>query len=268
MVIVKYLQKLGVINYKFKSDKLLGFWLFKRERKLIVMDPKIFHKLSYGLYVVSSIKDGALNGQIANTVFQISAEPATVAISINKNNLTNEFIRASKVFSVSILSQSAPLNLVGHFGFKSGRSMNKYEAMAHKTGTTGAPVLLEGTVGYLEAEVIDMMDVETHTIFIGKVVNGEVFNGEDPMTYALYHQLKRGSAPPAAAAGKTEENKNDNNKGETKMKKYVCSVCGYVYDPAEGDADAGIAPGTAFEDLPEDWVCPVCGVEKDQFEAE
>ncbi len=240
------------------------------------MDSKIFRKISYGLYVIGSTKEGTFNGQIANTVFQISSEPATVAISINKNNLTHEFIKASKVFSVSILSKTAPLDFIGHFGFKSGRDIPKYQTVSYRPGVTGAPVLLEQTVGCLEAEVINSLEVETHTIFIGKVINAEVFSDEEPMTYAYYQQVKRGSVPPASPTHVKEENIDKNmvienkaieNKGENKLKKYRCSVCGYVYDPAKGDPDSGITPGTAFEDIPDDWVCPVCGVAKDQFNA-
>ena len=84
------------------------------------MDPKIFHKLSYGLYVIGAGNNGKFNGQIANTVFQISSDPAVVAISINKNNLTHQYITESKAFTVSVLPKSVPLSLIGHFGFKSG----------------------------------------------------------------------------------------------------------------------------------------------------
>lgn len=231
------------------------------------MDAKIFHKLSYGLYVVSSVKGEAFNGQIANTVFQISAEPATVAISINKKNLTHEYIKESGVFSVSILPQTVPLNFIGHFGFKSGRDGDKFSGVAHKAGVTGAPVILEHSVGYLEAEVTGSLDVETHTVFIGRVVDAAVLNSEEPMTYAYYHQVKRGASHPAAPTYvKAEEKKEEKTKEDNQMKKFQCAVCGYVYDPEIGDPDSGIAPGTAFEDIPDDWVCPVCGVGKDQFE--
>lgn len=232
---------------------------------MINIDTKIFRKISYGLYVIGSTKDGKYNGQIANTFFQISSDPATVAISINKGNLTNEFIKASKVFSVSVLPNTVPLSFIGHFGFKSGRDMDKYQSVSYKKGVTGAPVLLENTLGYLEAEVVDILEVETHTIFIGKVIEAEVLGQDEPMTYAYYHQLKRGSAPPPAPKNKTEEKEK---KELSNMKKYVCTACGYVYDPAQGDPDSGVAPGTAFEDIPEDWVCPVCGVGKDMFEVE
>ncbi|HWQ71527.1 MAG TPA: flavin reductase [Desulfitobacteriaceae bacterium] len=225
------------------------------------MDQKIFFKLSYGLYVIGSHKEGTFNGQTANTVFQISSEPATIAISLNKNNLTNEFVKASKVFSVSVLPKSTDLAFIGHFGFKSGREIDKYQTIQFKKGLTGAPVLLEKSIGYLEAEVISSLDLETHTVFLGRVINSEVFNDEEPMTYAYYHQLKRGSIPSPAPAAREEKN------GGIGMKKFQCTVCGYVYDPVLGDPDSGIAQGTEFENLPDDWVCPVCGVPKDQFNA-
>jgi len=232
------------------------------------MDPKIFYKLSYGLYVVSSANGEKVNAQIANTVFQISSEPATVAVSINKNNLTHEYIQASQAFAVTILPKSVPLNVIGHYGFKSGREMDKFAGVPFKKGQTGAPLPLENSLGWLEAEVVTSVDANTHTIFIGKVVDSEVFSEEEPMTYAYYHQVKRGQASPAAPLGVKEEKTETKteSKGDPKMKKYECTACGYIYDPAVGDADGGIAPGTAFEDIPEDWVCPVCGVGKDMFE--
>jgi flavin reductase (DIM6/NTAB) family NADH-FMN oxidoreductase RutF/rubredoxin len=225
------------------------------------MDNKIFFSFTYGLYVIGSAKEGNFNGQIANTVFQISSEPNTVAISINKKNLTNEFIKASKTFTVSILPKSVPLDFIGHFGFKSGREIAKYQDISFRQGVTGAPVLLEHAIGYLEAKVIKILDVETHTLFIGEVIATEVFNNEEPMTYAYYHQAKHGIVSLVVNADTKK-----NTKGVSKMKKYQCTVCGYVYDPANGDPDSNIAPGTSFEDIPDDWVCPVCGVTKDQFE--
>ena len=233
------------------------------------MDSKIFHKFSYGLYVISSSKEGKLNGQTANTVFQISPEPATVGISINKNNLTHEFIRHSGVFTVSILPKSVPLELIGHFGFKSGRDIDKFQTIPYKLGQTGAPYLVENSLGYLEAEVVGSVDAGTHTIFIGRVVNAEVFSNEEPMTYAYYQQVKRGTTPPkesAQTSGNPGNSIKELKKDGTKAKKYRCPVCGYIYDPEVGDPDSGIAPGTSFKDIPDSWVCPICGVAKDQFE--
>lgn len=232
------------------------------------IDTGAFRRLSYGLYVIGSTSEGRLNGQIANTVFQISSDPATVAISLNRKNLTNEFIKNSNVFSVSVLAKETPLDFIGRFGFKSGRDTDKYKNISYKSGSNGAPVLLEQTVSSLEAVVIDSIEVETHTIFIGKVVNAEVFSNDEPLTYAYYQQVKRGTVPRSAPIQAIEEN-TEISIGKTgkKMKKYQCTVCGYIYDPAIGDPDSGIAPGTAFEDILDDWVCPVCGVAKGQFEA-
>lgn len=221
-------------------------------------------KISYGVYIVSSSKDIKFNGQIANTVFQISSEPAIIAISINKQNLTHEYINKSKIFSVSILSKETPIKFIGQFGFKSGRDIDKFKEVNHKIGKTGVPVVLEFTVGYLEAEVINSIDVETHTVFVGKIVDAEIINNEEPLTYAEYHDLKKGLTP-ASAPTYIKEDKVV--KGENKkMSKYKCTVCGYIYDPEKGDSDGGIKPGTSFEDLLKEWVCPVCGVGKDQFE--
>ncbi len=224
------------------------------------MDPTALFTFSYGLYVVTSRKGERINGQTANTVFQISSEPPTVAVSINKNNLTNEFIREGGFFAVSVLAQDAPLSLIGQFGFKSGREVDKFVGIAYRTTGNGLPYLTDHVLAYIEARVIQEVDAGTHTIFIGELTEAEVLREGTPMSYAYYHQMKRGSAPPAAPTDKQER------KETGKMAKYECTVCGYVYDPAEGDPENGVVPGTAFEDLPEDWVCPVCGAGKDEFE--
>ena len=226
------------------------------------MKTKTLHKISYGLYVISSKKGERFNGQIANTVFQTTSEPPTIAVSVNKDNLTFEFIRESKVFSVSILSKETPLKFIGHFGFKSGRDIDKFKDIKYKVGISGAPIVMENTIGYLEAELVDSLDVGTHTVFVGKVISGEMIKDEEPMTYAYYREIKGGKAPKTAPT----YNQGDDKKETKKMKKYVCTVCGYVYDPEKGDPDSGIAPRTPFEQLPDDWVCPVCGAAKDKFE--
>ncbi|MCL6560315.1 MAG: flavin reductase [Firmicutes bacterium] len=227
------------------------------------MNSKALHKISYGLYIVTSKKGDRFNGQIANTVFQISNDPVTVAVSINKQNLTNEYIRESKVFTVSVLAQETPLSFVGQFGFKSGREVNKFAGVNYKTSQGGIPYVVDNTLAYLEAKVIKEVDAGTHNIFIGEVAGGEVLKEGAPMTYAYYQQVKRGSVPQTAPTyiQKQEER-------TVKMDKYVCTVCGYVYDPETGDPDNNIPPGTPFEKLPDDWVCPVCGAGKEEFEKE
>lgn len=227
------------------------------------MDLNVLHNIGYGMYVVSSCRGGELNAQIANTVFQVTSEPATIAISINKQNLTHEFILASGVFSVSILVQETPLVFIGQFGFKSGRTEDKFKNVKYKLLESGCPIGLDNSLGYLEAKVVKQFDCGTHTLFLGELKGAEILMPGKPMTYDYYHQVKRGATPKSAPTFIKEELLKS---GEVSMKKYRCTVCGYIYDPEIGDPDGGIAPGMPFEEIPDDWVCPVCGVDKSKFE--
>lgn len=162
------------------------------------MNLNALHKLNYGMYIVGSHKGEKLNGQVANTVFQITSEPPTVAVSINKSNLTHEYIKASQVFSASVLCQATPLPFIGGFGFKSGRDVDKLKGVNYKIGQTGSPIFLDNTTAYLEAEVIQDVDVGTHTIFIGRIVAAEILTEDPCMTYEYYHLVKRGTTPRTA----------------------------------------------------------------------
>ncbi len=223
------------------------------------MNREALQKIGYGMYIVCSRKDGKFNGQIANTVFQITSSPPTVAVSINRNNLTHEFIEASKVFTATVLCQDTPLPFIGRFGFRSGREIDKFEGVEYVTGVTGAPVVTENAASYFEARVIQQIEVGTHTLYIGEVINAEMVSQKVCMTYEYYQQVKRGTTPRAAPTY-VEKPKME------KSAKYRCTVCGYIYDPEKGDADGGIKPGTPFEQLPDSWVCPICGADKSAFE--
>lgn len=225
------------------------------------MNRAALHKISYGLYIVTSGQEGKFNGQIANSVFQVTSNPATVAISINKENYTHGLIKLSRKFVVSILAQSAPMNFIGLFGFKSGRDVNKLQNVKIKTGTSKVPIVLEHTVSYIEVELEKELDCGTHTIFVGNIVEGDVISDEEPMTYAYYQQVKGGKSPKNAPTYV----KDEAVAAPHAAGRYVCSVCGYVYDPVKGDPDNGIALGTKFEDLPPSWTCPVCGADKSKF---
>jgi flavin reductase (DIM6/NTAB) family NADH-FMN oxidoreductase RutF len=163
-----------------------------------MMNLKALHQLGYGLYLVCSKKGDRLNGQVANTVFQVCAEPPVIAVALNKQNLTNEFVSTSEVFTVSILSQDTPLSFIGGFGFKSGRDVDKLKGISYRLGETGAPIVLDHTLAYLEAKVINRIEVGTHTIFVGEIVAADVLKEGEPMTYAYYHQVKRGTTPKTA----------------------------------------------------------------------
>ena len=223
------------------------------------MDLKALHSISYGLYVVTSREGERINGQIANTFFQISNDPPTLAVSINKGNLTNSFIKSSGLFAVSILAEEVPLSLIGQFGFKSGRDVDKFEGLGYGTTAGGLPYLKDEVLAYIEVKIVQEVDAGTHTIFIGEITGAEVLKRGNPMTYAYYHRIKGGGTPPAAPTYIKDEQSSEMNGI------YECTVCGYRYDPEKGDPERNVPPGTPFENLPAGWVCPVCGAGKGAF---
>lgn len=226
------------------------------------MDPNVLHNISYGMYIVASAKGGAMNGQVVNTLVQVTNAPVTIAVSINKKNLTHEFIAASGRFSVSILAEETPLKFIGRFGFKSGRTEDKFAGLTYTAAASGCPIVLDHALGYLEARVITSFDCMTHTLFLGEVAESKILRVGRPMTYDYYHQVKRGTTPESAPTFIKDEASGTR---EVPMQKYRCVVCNYIYDPAVGDPDGGITPGTPFEKIPDTWVCPVCGADKSQF---
>jgi flavin reductase (DIM6/NTAB) family NADH-FMN oxidoreductase RutF/rubredoxin len=228
------------------------------------MNPKALHKISYGLYVISSFDGDKKNGQIANALIQVTSEPQNVAIALNKENLTHSMVEKSRAFSASVLSKNTPFPFIGRFGFKSGRDTDKFEGVNYKKGATGAPIVLDNSIAYLEARVISTLNAGTHTIFVGEVVDCDILSEDEPMTYEYYHTIKGGRSPKTAPTYIKDEKPEEKEVG--KMKKYRCTVCGYVYDPQQGDPESGIAAGTPFEQIPDTWSCPICGAKKSEFE--
>lgn len=241
------------------------------------MNEKALCQISYGLFIVAAKQGDKLNGQIANTVFQITPRPITIGVCINRKNLTHACIQESKAFSVSILCKDTPMKFIGTWGFKSGRDINKFEKASYKIGATGVPIVLDHTIAYIEANLINSVDVGSHTIFIGEVVDADMVEPGEAMTYLYYHESKCGLTPEGASTYIKTQTAPEKKKVEapstsqppqrlqSSNARYRCKVCGYVYDPARGDPDSGIVPGTAFEDLPDDWVCPICAVGKSEF---
>jgi len=215
-------------------------------------------KLRYGLYVVGSRRKDRFNGLIANGVSQVSAVPANFVVSINKENLTHEFIKASKVLSFSVLSKNTPLNFIGRFGFNSGREIDKFKGVSYKIGKTGAPIVLDNTLAYVEANVINEADLGTHTIFIVQMVDSDIIREGEPMTYDYYSEVRRGPTSKKASLYIEQI-------AVPKAQKYQCRRCSSIYDPEFGDPDGNVSPGTSFELLPDDWKCPICGASKNYF---
>ena len=229
------------------------------------MNIEAYFKITYGLYVVSSVMDNKLNGYVSNTVFQVTAEPARFAIACSKNNYTAEMIQHSQVFAVSVLQKETRADIIGTFGYQSGKNTDKFSSFNFKKGKTSAPILLDDTLAWFECEVIQTIDAGSHLLFIGNVVDGDLLltDGE-PLTYAYYREVKKGKAPKNAPTYIDTE-KLKQQVPVTSADKYYCTACGYIYDPALGDPEHGIRAGTRFEDLPETWVCPICGTEKIDF---
>lgn len=162
------------------------------------IDVRALFNLTYGMYLVSTEWEGKKNGQIANSVMQVTATPSTVAVCLNKNNLTWELLVKSGKFSVSVLDEEVPMTFIGTFGFKTGREIDKFAACNWKVGPAGTPIVLDYTLSWIEAKVFDRVDVYTHSVFFGEVLSSSCIKEGCPLTYANYHLVKKGKSPKSA----------------------------------------------------------------------
>lgn len=214
-------------------------------------------KISYGLFIVCSGNKNRGNGFISNTVFQVTAEPAKFAACCNKNNFTAEFIQKSGAFSVSVLHEHASPEIFGRFGYQSGKDIDKLAGMKVKYGDTGVPVVMNDSVAFLEFRVVETVDVGTHLMFIGELVNAEILDDTaEPMTYQYYRRIRKGASPKNAPTY-IDQAKLEEAKVKSLFKKFRCPLCGYAYDEANEQIK--------FVDLPDNWICPICGCEKNEF---
>lgn len=158
------------------------------------MNTDVFRNLSYGVYVVSTMDNGRATGCTANSAVQITASPATVAVSINHDNYTNQCIKEFGKFAISIIAEDSDPMLIGRFGFFSGKDTNKFQDVDFSI-VEETPILND-TCGYLVCKVIDTMETSSHTVFLGEVIEGDIKgNGRTPMTYAYYHNVVKGKSP-------------------------------------------------------------------------
>ena len=227
------------------------------------MDRAALGKITSGIYIVSSTKDGKFNGQISNSLFRVTAKPLTVALCVNKENLTYEYIKASGAFSISILAANTPMAFIGLFGFKSGRDVDKFAQVGHITSAAGVPIVTDHGIAWLEGRVRQELDCGTHVLFVGELVDFDKLADGPPLTYDYYSTVMKGKSPKTAPTYSPPE---DVPSVTGAGARHTCTICGYVYDPAVGDPEHGIKPGTSFEDLPADWTCPICGADKSRFE--
>jgi flavin reductase (DIM6/NTAB) family NADH-FMN oxidoreductase RutF/rubredoxin len=232
------------------------------------MNYESFYKLSYGLYVICTGNKALKNGYIGNTAFQVTAAPAQLAISCSKDNYSEKMIRESGVFSVSVLGEDAPTSLIRLFGYESGKDIAKFTSdIDYIYGETGVPIVLSGCMAWFECKITMELDMGSHVLFVGEVLSNDLLDSaSEAMTYAYYRNVKRGLAPKNAPTFIDKKKIAKPVEEEPVAGRAKCLVCSYLYDPKVGDPDGGIPPGTAYEDIPDDWTCPVCGATKDMFE--
>ena len=164
------------------------------------MDLQAFFTMSYGLYVVSSVFDGKQNGCIVNTVTQVTAEPPKVSVAVHKQNLTAELIEKSGVFNAVPLTEDASMQMIGLFGFREGRSMEKYANISFDTDSNGICYPTQSAAALFSCKVIDRLDLDTHLLFVGEAIEAKRLSDLPVMTYAYYHAVKKGKTPPKASS--------------------------------------------------------------------
>jgi len=234
------------------------------------MNIESYFKISYGLYIVTTQSGYKKGGYIANTLFQVTSTPPQFAISCNKDNYTAELIKQSGVFGFSVLSEKADPALIGNFGYKSGCDFDKFEGVNYFNGKSGIPIVTDSSVAWFECNVKQSFEVGTHIIFIGEVAdNGIIEDKGKPLTYSYYREVLKGYSPKNAPTYiEKEKIESTTEKIAQQSEVWQCQLCHFEYESAKGDPISGIPAGTSFSDLPDDWVCPICGADKSMFEKE
>ena len=202
------------------------------------VDPSVFHKFSYGLFVLSAHADGKDNGCIINTAAQLTSTPGRINIAVNKANFTHDMIMKTGVFNLSVLAEDASFDIFKRFGFASGKDTDKFAGFEENAARSanGLLYVTQGTNAFMSAKVIDSHDYGTHTLFVAELTEAQILREEPSVTYAYYFEHIKPKPQP-----KIEEEKHG----------YVCKICGYVY---EGD------------ELPADFICPLCKHGVEDFE--
>lgn len=156
------------------------------------IDQAAFCQITYGLYLVSAFYDGKPNALIVNSAIQTTAEPPSFSITVNKKSLTCEFIKASRKFCLQPISQRAEMLFIGNFGFRTGRTFNKFEKYYYGFTDDGFPFVTQNTLSYITVNVEKEEDLGTHIMFIGKVSQSKILARGAPLTYEYYHQVLKG----------------------------------------------------------------------------
>lgn len=203
------------------------------------MDKKAIYNLTYGVFMVSTKAGDVVNGCITNTCIQVANNPVRIAVSVLNSNYTCELIKKSGILAVSILDSDCTFESIKHFGFQSGRDVNKFSNITPPTDNEGIPCLGWQSCAVISGKVVEKHDLGTHTLFIAEVTDAKVLSEKEPLTYAQYQNEI-----------KPKPKKDDESNGR-KIVGWRCKICNYVYEGSE---------------LPKDYVCPVCGHGADDFE--
>ena len=204
------------------------------------MDKKAIYNLSYGVFMVSTKAGEVANGCITNTCIQVAGNPVRIAISVLNSNYTCDLIKESGIFAVSILDNDCTFETIKHFGFQSGRDVDKFGNITPPTDCNDVPYLGWQSCAVISGKVVEQHDLGTHTLFIAEVVDAKVLSDKEPITYAKYqNEIKQKNN----AASAKEDGK--------KIVVWRCKICNYVYEGSK---------------LPEDYACPLCGHGADDFE--
>ena len=196
------------------------------------MDNNVMRNISYGLFILTAKDGDKLNGCVTNTLQQLTTSPNKVSITVNKANFTHDMVLKTGQFNVSILSETSKFDTFKHFGFQSGRDVDKFADHPMSISENGIPYITEGVNGFISAKVTQSIDLGTHTMFIAEVTDGEVISSDNSATYDYYH-------------------KNIKESPENKSSGWVCKICGYVHP---------------HDDLPADFICPLCKHPASDFE--
>lgn len=229
-----------------------------------MVDKKAFRSLSYGLYIVSSMKDGKPVGCVVNTFAQVTSDPPQVSIAINKDNYTTQGILETGKFEVTVVHKEAVPELIGTFGFHTSADTDKFTGFATSISSQDIPYVTEHVCAHFSVKVNQQLDLGSHIFFVGDVVDAEVVAEIDPMTYAYYHEVKGGRTPKNASSfssdvleaegekirGLVSEAESAEGLKKTRIG-WRCKLCGYI---------------EYVDELPDDFVCPVCGATREFFE--
>ncbi|MEG2084991.1 MAG: flavin reductase [Clostridia bacterium] len=194
----------------------------------------LLFKITYGLYLLSAEANGKCNACMINTVLQQTSSPEQVSITVNKQNFTTGLIENSRRFVINILSTDTPFDFIKNFGMQSGANIDKFKNIETVSSATGIKTNKNNSVGFLEIEVTSQVDLGTHIMYVGKIVESFAGIGE-PLTYAFYHS--------------NIKPKPDEKPSNTNEEVWVCQICGYVHKGA----------------MPDDFVCPICKHGKSDF---